>query len=67
MKRLSDTVFHSDDRKVVCAMTYTGQFAYMENDPQGVKLLKMCDTLKEAKEMIAGYEKAMNQFWEVFK
>jgi hypothetical protein len=39
----------------------------MENDPQGVKLLKMCDTLKEAKEMIAGYEKAMNQFWEVFK
>ncbi len=48
-------------------MTYTGQFAYMENDPQGVKLLKMCDTLKEAKEMIAGYEKAMNQFWEVFK
>lgn len=67
MKQVSDTIFHSDDRKVVCARSDDGRFAYIENDIHGVKLLKVCDTVEEAKEMIADYEKAMKEFWEVFK
>ena len=67
MKKVSDSVYHSDDRKVACAMLDNGLFAYLENDPEGIKLLKVCDTVEEAKDMIADYEIAINEFWEVFK
>ena len=67
MKRVSDTIYHSDDRKVACVMTDDGHFAYIENDIAGIKLIKECGTLEEAVDMIADYEEAMNRFWEVFK
>ncbi len=67
MKRVSDTIYHSDDRKVACVMSDDGRFAYIENDIHGVKLLKICGTLEEAVDMIADYETAMSKFWEVFK
>ena len=67
MKRVSDIIYHSDDRKVASVMSDDGRFAYIENDIHGVKLIKICDTLEEAIDMVADYEAAMNRFWEVFK
>ena len=47
MKRASDTVYYSDDQYVACAMLSDGRFAYLENDPDGLRLLKVSNTLEE--------------------
>lgn len=67
MKQATKTCFISDDNHVACAMTDDGRYAYLENDPTGIKLLSVCDTLEEAKNLVIGYETAMKEFWEVFE
>ena len=39
----------------------------MENDPAGIRILKIVNTLSEGKELVLDYEMAMKEFWEVFK
>jgi hypothetical protein len=67
MKKLSKTLYVSDDNHVGCAASVDGRFAYIENDPAGIKILMMVDTLTEGKELVLDYEMAMKEFWAVFK
>lgn len=67
MKQLTKTCYASDDNYVACALTEDGRFACLENDPDGVLLIKICDTLKEAKQYVQDYEDAVKEFNEVFK
>ena len=67
MKQLSKTCYVSDDNFVGCAASTDGRFAYIENDPAGIKILKVVPTLAEGKELVLDYEMAMKEFWEVFK
>lgn len=67
MKQATKTCFISDDNYVACALTEDGRYAYIENDPKGIKLLRIVGTLAEAKEFVLDYELAMKEFWEVFK
>jgi hypothetical protein len=48
-------------------MTEDGQYAYLENDPSGMKIISIVDDLSKAKELVLDYELAMKEFWEVFK
>jgi hypothetical protein len=67
MKQATKTCYISDDNYVACAATEDGKYAYIENDPEGIKLLQIVDTISEAKELVLDYELAMKEFWEVFK
>jgi hypothetical protein len=67
MKQATKTCYISDDNYVACALCEDGRYAYLENDPEGMRLLKIVDTMAEAKELVLDYELAMKQFWEVFK
>ena len=67
MKQLSRTCYVSDDNHVGCALTTDGRYAYIENDTNSVKILKVVPTLAEGKEFVLDYEMAMKEFWEVFK
>lgn len=67
MKQATKTCYISDDNYVACALTEDGRYAYLENDPEGMKLLKIVDSIAEAKELVLDYELAIKQFWEVFK
>ena len=67
MKQLTKTCFTSDDNYVGCARTKDGQFAYMENDPTGIRIIKIVSTLWTAKLFIQEYEEAMAEFWEIFE
>ena len=67
MKQLSRTCYVSDDNYVACAASTDGRYAYLENDPTGMKILKVVESLAEGKELVLDYEMAMKEFWEVFK
>ena len=67
MKQLSKTCYVSDDNYVACAAATDGRMAYLENDPAGMKILKVVETIPEGKELVLDYEMAMKEFWEVFK
>ena len=67
MKQLSRTCYVSDDNHVGCAASTDGRYAYIENDPTGIKILKVVDTMAEGKELVLDYEMAMKEFNEVFK
>jgi hypothetical protein len=67
MKQLSKTCYVSDDNFVGCAASVDGRYAYIENDPAGIRIIQMADTMAEAKELVLDYEMAMKEFWEVFK
>jgi len=67
MRQATNTCFISDDNHVACAATEDGRYAYLENDPEGMRLLKVVDSLAEGKELVLDYELAMKEFWEVFK
>jgi hypothetical protein len=67
MKQATKTCYISDDNYVACAMTEDGQYAYLENDPSGMKIISIVDDLSKAKELVLDYELAMKEFWEVFK
>ena len=67
MKQLSKTCYVSDDNHVGCALTTDGRYAYIENDTNSVKILKVVESLAEGKELVLDYEMAMKEFWEVFK
>jgi hypothetical protein len=67
MKQLSRTCYVSDDNLVGCAASTDGRFAYIENDPTGIKILKVVNSLAEGKELVLDYEMAMKEFWAVFK
>ena len=67
MKQATKTCHISDDNYVACAMTEDGRYAYLENDPDGMRIISIVDDLSKAKELVLDYELAMKQFWEVFK
>ncbi len=67
MKQLSRTCYVSDDNLVGCAASTDGRSAYIENDPTGIKILKVVNSLAEGKELVLDYEMAMKEFWAVFK
>ena len=67
MKQLSKTCYVSDDNHVGCALTTDGRYAYIENDTNSVKILKVVESLAEGKELVLDYEMAMKEFWSVFK
>ena len=67
MKQLSKTCYVSDDNHVGCALTTDGRYAYIENDTNSVKILKVVESLAEGKELVLDYEKLMDEFWQVFK
>ena len=67
MKQATKTCYISDDNHVACAMTEDGRYAYLENDPDGMKIIKIVDSISEAKEYVLDYELAMKEFWDVFK
>ena len=67
MKQLSRTCYVSDDNYVACAASTDGRYAYLENDPTGMKILKVVGSLAEGKELVLDYEMAMKEFWGVFK
>ena len=67
MKQLSRTCYVSDDNHVGCALTTDGRYAYIENDTNSVKILKVVESLAEGKELVLDYEMAMKEFWGVFK
>jgi hypothetical protein len=67
MKQATKTCFISDDNHVACALTEDGRYAYLENDSDGIKIIKICNSISEAKEMVLDYELAIKEFWRVFK
>ena len=53
---------------VGCALTIEMKYAYIENDPMhGIVIIKIVDTVAEAKEFVLDYEMAMKEFWSIFK
>ena len=67
MKRLSDTCYTSDDNHLACALTTDGHYAIVQNDPNGILLLKIYSSISDAKEFVLDYEMAMKEFWSIFK
>ena len=68
MKQLSKTCYTSDDNKVGCALTIENKYAYIQNDPDhGIVIIKIVDTVAEAKEFVLDYEMVMKEFWSIFK
>ena len=67
MKRLSNTCYTSDDNHIACALTTGGKYAIIQNDPDGISLIKVFDSISDAKEFVLDYEVAIKDFYEVFK
>ena len=67
MKQLSKTCYVSDDNHIACAVTECGKYAIVENNTNHIGLIKMFDSLSEAKEYVLDYEMAIKEFNEVFK
>jgi hypothetical protein len=67
MKQVSKTCYISDDNHIACALTDDHRYAIVENDVKGIVLIKIFETLSEAKEYVLDYEMAIKEFEKVFK
>jgi len=67
MKQVSKTCYISDDNHIACALTEDDRYAIVENDVKGIVLIKIFETLSEAKEYVLDYEMAIKEFEKVFK
>jgi hypothetical protein len=48
-------------------LTEDDRYAIVENDVKGIVLIKIFETLSEAKEYVLDYEMAIKEFEKVFK